>query len=381
MNERVAFRICGPLEVTVDGVTLPLGGVRQRSLLALLLVEANHVVSVDRIVDSLWGDEANDRAAATLQVHVSNLRKALSPAAAALGRPELVLTQRPGYFIRLSAAELDLLAFENGFAAARRAVMAEDPRRAVDELRRALALWRGAPLADVADQHFARGIVTRLEAMRLAAEQDRVEAELAIGRHREVLDELAALVADHPLDERLRGLLMLALYRSGRQAEALAAFQDGRRILVEELGLDPGPSLRELEGRILAQDPGLDSPSPVGTEPDPDIGTVLRSSVIVPAGVLVVEGTAGRTIDLRRPVTTIGRRSDRDVVLDDPRASRQHAEIRLAAGGFTVVDCGSSNGTRVNGQHVQTRRLLPGDEIEIGDTHLRFETDAGSAPA
>jgi DNA-binding SARP family transcriptional activator len=363
-----AIRVLGPLEVVVDGDALPLGGPKQRIVLALLLAEPNRVVSVDRMIDAIWGEDAVERAAGTVQVYVSNLRRALSPAAAAFGVDDFILTQRPGYVARVTAAQLDLLEFDEALARGRQAAAAGNPAKAAAELRHALGLWRGVPIADLADAPFAAGIVARLEAMRVAAEEERFEAELALGVKADLVAELAALVEANPFNERLRGLLMVALYRSGRQADALAAYQEGRRVLADELGIDPSPALRELEGRILAQDPRLDGAAT--GQVDLELGTIVRSSVVIPSAVLV---HGDQTVSLNRPVTTIGRRADRDVVLDDTQSSRLHAEIRVGPSGFTLVDLGSTNGTSVNGDRVREHVLRPGDEIVIGQTRLRFE--------
>src|SRR5712691_10892986 len=233
------FRILGPLEVVEEGHPVKLGGARQRALLAILLTRANEIVSTDRLIDELWGDRPPKTAANTLQYYVSQLRELLGA--------DRIVTRRPGYLIQVEPGELDLERFE----------------RLVEEggsegLRRALALWRGAPLADFAYDAFAQAAIGRLEELRLTALEKRIEADLALGRHGELAGELEGLVAGHPLRERPRGQLMLALYRSGRQAEALEAYQETRRALVEELGIEPSPALQELERAILRQDAALD---------------------------------------------------------------------------------------------------------------------------
>ncbi len=232
------FRILGPLEVISDGQALDLGGAKQRALLAVLLIHPNQVVSRDRLIDALWEESPPDTARKALQVHVSRLR-------AQLGR-DRIATRPPGYAIRVEPGELDADRFEG--------LAGEGGRRLVD----ALALWRGPPLADVADARFARQEIGRLEERRLAVLEERIEADLALGRHTELIAELESLAAEQPLRERLRALLMVALYRSGRQAEALAVYPDARRTLVDELGIDPGPELRDLHQRMLNQDPAFD---------------------------------------------------------------------------------------------------------------------------
>jgi DNA-binding SARP family transcriptional activator len=240
------FRILGPLEVVGEHGLVPLGGPKQRATLTILLLNANRVVSVDRLADDLYSGAAPVTAVTQVQRQISDLRKALGTTT--------IDTQAPGYVIRLAPEQLDLHRFERLTEGAGGA----EPRLAADLLREALALWRGEALADLAFEPFARSAIDRLEEIRLAALEQRLEAELALGRHAELTAELEQLVAEHPLRERLRGQLMLALYRSGRQAEALDVYRATREKLVEEFGLEPSAKLRELERAILAQDPSLD---------------------------------------------------------------------------------------------------------------------------
>ena len=244
------FRILGPLEAREEGRSLGLGGAKQRALLAILLLHANEVVSSDRLIDDLWGEEPPETAASALRVHIAQLRKAL-------GSSGVLLTRSPGYVLQIEPGQLDVDRFAQLVEEAGRAFADGRWKHASERLREALALWRGSPLADFAYERFAQTDISRLEELRLAALEKRIEADLALGRHAELVGELEALVAEHPLRERLRAQLMLALYRSGRQAEALAAYQDVRRILVEELGIDPGAELHDLERGILRQDPSL----------------------------------------------------------------------------------------------------------------------------
>ncbi len=252
------FRILGPLEVWDGGAEVSLGGPKPRALLAGLLLHPNEVVPTDRLIDELWGEDSPEDAAAALRVNVSRLRKAL---------PQDVLTTRsPGYVIRVEPDELDLHRFERLVDEGRSLLARGLAADASERLRDALSLWRGPALADFAYESFAQAAIARLEEIRLAAVELRIDADLALGRHDELVGELEALVAEHPLRERLRRYLMTALYRSGRQAEALDAYQDARRALVDELGIDPSPALQELERAILRQDPSLDveAPAPAG---------------------------------------------------------------------------------------------------------------------
>jgi DNA-binding SARP family transcriptional activator/tetratricopeptide (TPR) repeat protein len=240
------FRILGPLEVRDDGRALDVGGAKQRSLLAVLLLNANQVVSTDRLIDALWGEQPPETAGKAIQIYVSQLRRVLGK--------ERLETTAPGYLLRVDDDELDLHRFETLLEQSKET----DTEAASAKLRAALALWRGRPLEEFAYEPFAQLQIGRLEELQLACIEKRVDADLACGRHPELVGELEALVAEHRLRERLRGQLMLALYRSGRQAEALAAYQEARQVLVEELGIEPGKSLRELEKAILRQDSVLD---------------------------------------------------------------------------------------------------------------------------
>jgi DNA-binding SARP family transcriptional activator len=274
------FRILGPLEVVGDEGPLPLGGQKQRAVLAVLLLDANRVVSVDRLVDALWGEHAPKTAMTSLQNFVSQLRKALGA--------DVLETQMPGYRLRVDPGELDVDRFRQLCAAARTAELGE--RRTA--LREALALWRGPPLADFQFEAFAQGEIARLDELRLAALEDRVEADLEAGLAAELVAELESLVGNHPLRERLRAHLMLALYRSGRQAEALQVYQDARRALVEELGIDPSPALQELHGAILRQEVGLQpvgTPAPAEDHFEEVIATMLSGRVVPVLGTDVRE--------------------------------------------------------------------------------------------
>jgi YVTN family beta-propeller protein len=255
-DDRLEFRVLGPLEVRADGVAVRVGGPKQRALLAMLVLSANRVVSRERLVDELADDQPAEAADRTLAVQVSRLRKALGSG----GGESRLVARAPGYVLRVDAGELDLWIFERALADGRRALEEGDPERAADLLREGLSLWRGRPLADLEFEPFARVEVERLEELRLSAVEERVDAELALGRHAAVVAELEALVAEHPLRERVRGQLMLALYRCGRQADALEAYRKGRSLLANELALDPSPRLRALEQAILRQDRELDQP-------------------------------------------------------------------------------------------------------------------------
>ena len=248
------FRLLGPLEVTVDGEPVALGGQKQRALLATLLLEPNRIVSGDRLIDAVWGEIPPETARNTVQVYISQLRKRL-PAGA-------LETVPPGYRLVVDSATIDLFEFVRLCEEGRSELASGDAATATETLRAALGLWRGPALADLASVPFAQTEILRLEELRTAAYEDRIDADLALGRHDQLVPELEVLVAEHPLRERLRSQLMLALYRAGRQADALSAYQRARTTLVEQLGIEPGDALRRLERSILAHDPSLDLAAP-----------------------------------------------------------------------------------------------------------------------
>jgi WD40 repeat protein/DNA-binding SARP family transcriptional activator len=270
------FRILGPLEALDEGRTVALSGSKQRALLALLLLHPNETLSRDRLIDELWGEHPPDTATKTVQVHVSRLRKTLG-AAAGNGANGLVVTRDHGYELTLAEEQLDARQFERLLAEGSEELRAGRPELAVPALKRALSLWRGPAFADLAYEPFVQREIARLEDLRIDALEQLIDAKLALGRHTEVIGQLETLIGEHPYRERLHAQLMLALYRSERQADALQAYQNARRTLVGELGIEPGERLRALEQGILNQDPQLELPvvEPVELPPELDISTLL----------------------------------------------------------------------------------------------------------
>ena len=250
------FGILGPLRVLAQGGEVLVPGAKRRALLAVLLLHhRDAVVPAERLIDELWGDDPPATAAKGLQVHMSELRRALGD-----GQP--IVTRPNGYAVELAPGALDLEHLERRLDEARRLRSAGDLRGAAEALRAALALFRGPPLADVELLGRAAGEGARLDGVRLAALEDRLGLDLALGDHAAAIPELEALVTQHPYREQLHAHLMLALYRAGRQADALDAFRRARGVLVEELGLEPGPELQRLEAAVLAQDPALELAAP-----------------------------------------------------------------------------------------------------------------------
>ena len=304
------FRILGPLEVTDQGREPAIAANKQRALLAILLLHANEVVSSDRLIEELWGERPPASAAKSLQVYVSRLRHALE-GDRGNGTDGVIVTRGHGYLVRVGPGELDLSRFERLVEEGSEALADGVPERALERLREALALWRGPPLAEFAYEPFAQTEIARLEELHLSALEQRIDAELALGRHAQVIGELEALIDRNPFRERLRAQLMLALYRSDRQAEALEAYRRARRTLVEEVGVEPGEQLRSLERAVLAQDPALDAPlaanaasregPPSAEQPDgarppparrlraaPAVGALLTVALLLTAAVALI---------------------------------------------------------------------------------------------
>src|SRR5215218_5632443 len=262
------FRILGPVEVELDGPLVSTKGRKPRALLGLLLLHRNEPVAPEQLIDDLWGESAPATAANTLQVYVSQVRKLVV---------DRLKTEGGAYRLRVEPDELDADRFERLAGEGTAALGRKSYGEAAELLTEALALWRGPALADLRYDSFAQGEIVRLEELRLAALEDRIEAELGLGRQDQLIGELESLVAEHPTRERLRTLLMLALYRTGRQADALEAYRQAREALLEELGLEPGPELRDLEQAILRQDEALSRrPLPESNIPVPVSSLVGR---------------------------------------------------------------------------------------------------------
>jgi DNA-binding SARP family transcriptional activator len=275
-NSAMEFRILGPLEVLADDRVLPLGRGRQRALLAILLLRANQVVPTERLIDDLWSGEPPSTAPKMVQMYVAELRKALGK--------DVLRTASPGYTLRVEDHELDLDRFERLVGEARES----DPTAAAALLRRALALWRGPPIGEFAYDAWAQTEIARLEELRLTALEDRFDADLATGRAGDIVGELEAVARQHPFRDRLSAQLMLALYRAGRQAEALQHYRRTRTELLEELGLEPSQVLQRLERAILTQDPSLDARPHSVAPARRDVDDQIDAGVAVPENAILV---------------------------------------------------------------------------------------------
>ncbi len=327
-------RLLGPLEVHLGEGPVELGPRKQRAVLAMLALEAGRTVSADRLAAGLWGDEPPPSAPKMVQLYVSHLRRVLDGDAS-------IATRGRGYELQLPEGAVDTVRLER---------LLEESRA-----REALALWRGDPLADVADEPFAAAEIRRLEELRLRAAEMAIDADLEAGRHVEVISELDALVAANPLREHLHAQRMLALYRAGRQSEALAAYRDARAGLVEEIGVEPGAELQRLHEQILEHDPALDLPSPA--EPEPVAGSQAparrrsRALLIGAAALLLAGITAFGVIRVLEPDTVSG--IDEDTIgLIDPESGRitdrysvGHSPGAVTAGGGSVWVANRLDGT------------------------------------
>ena len=329
----MGFRILGPLELEDgDGRPVELGGRQQRLVLAMLLLNRNEAVSLDLLIDALWGEQPPPNAVKNVQIQISRLRKALEPQHA-------LRTRANGYALEVAPGEVDVDRFERLLEEGRRALAAGEPKQAEAALRGALELWRGPPLADFAYDSFAAGEIARLEELHLAALEEQIDAELALGLHADVTPRLRSLVAQHPLRERLRAQLMLALYRAARKADALRVYEETRRLLAEELGLEPSETLRRLHAAILADEPALAAPRRVSPpSPAPNVTPARhplvtgRSWTLLGLGgaLLLASALTVAVLSATRDQTT-PELSPRSLAAINPRSMRLTSVTSLAA--------------------------------------------------
>ena len=342
------YRILGPLAVyDEERRAIQLGGRQQRLVFAALLLHRNEVVSVDRLIDVLWGERPPTNAIKNVQVHLSRLRKALEFDGSEPEK-EIVRTRANGYVLEVAPGEVDADRFERLVDEGRGALAAADPEHAGMLLQEALALWRGPPLADFAYDSFAQGEIEKLRELRLRAVETRIDVDLALGRHDDVVPELQALVAEHRLRERFRGQLILALYRSGRKADGLHVYEDGRLALAEELGLEPSEGLQQLHREVLKDDPALSAPARVAPRSETTRGARAplpmfsgRRGMLLGLGgaLLLAAALAVAVFEVTRNRTSAGIVSvePNSLAAIDPETSRIVAEIPVGARPASVV--------------------------------------------
>ena len=358
----IEFRVLGSLEVVDQDDHLALGGPKQRALLAILLLHRGDPVSPDRLIDEIWAGEPPASANKIVQGYVSNLRKALGDG--------LLITQGRGYVLRTESGQLDVDRFEALASQGRGALEQGDALTAAAVLRQALGVWRGPALADFAYEPFAQSEIARLEESRLAVVEDRIDADLASGKHARLVGELEALVREHPLRDRLRGQLMLALYRSGREADALQAYRDARRELLDELGLEPGRALQELEHAILAHDPALDPPGrPIaGRSPAIARNRLRGAALILAAGTILLAVIVGVAVNLASSGASTVRVTPNSVAAIDVRNGRVVAAatvgtrpgpVAFGSGSLWIANLDDQTISRVDPRSLRTLRTIP----------------------
>ncbi|BBX95607.1 transcriptional regulatory protein EmbR [Mycobacterium lacus] len=377
MDKRLDLGLLGPLEMSIDGTLVPLGTPKQRAVLAMLVINRNRPVGVETLTTALWEDWPPSGARASIHSYVSNLRKLLSGAGI---DPRAVLAAAPpGYRLSIPDSSCDLGRFIAEKTAGVHAAAAGRFEQASRHLSAALAQWRGPVLDDLRDFQFVDAFATALVEDKILAHTAKAEAEIACGRASAVIVELEGLTAEHPYREPLWTQLITAYYLTDRQSDALGAYRRVKTTLAEDLGIDPGPTLRALNERILRQEP-LDAKKTAKTTA---VGTVTvldqRTRAAGEKVVAYLHETSGPSYPLQSVATRIGRLHDNDIVLDDANVSRHHAVIIDTGTNFIINDLRSSNGVHVQHQRIRsTATLNDGDHIRICDHEFTFQITPGT---
>ena len=360
----VAYRLLGGLQMLAHGVPVAVPNGNPAAVLALLVVRRNAVVSTDGLIEALWGEGAPSAARSGVQVAVSSLRRAIRAA----GIPDPVETTPPGYRLTAPVGTVDVDAVARNRRRARTALAAGDPSSASAYYRAALDLWSGEPLTDLRNYRFAEDFAVAWGEERLTLLQERIDADLLAGHSQQVIGDLVGLTREHPLHEHFWVQLISALYRVGRQAEALQAARSVRRILAEELGIDPGAELQDIERRVLRQDV---DPEHVRLPPAPAALETVIEDEAPPRGMLIAAD--GRRYPIPARGLTIGRLTDNDIVVDDSKVSRHHAAVTDTGAAFLITDLESTNGTRVDGYRLAgAAALMDGTVITIATYSWHF---------
>jgi SARP family transcriptional regulator, regulator of embCAB operon len=371
-TDPLRFGVLGPLQMTADGTEVQLGAAKQRAVLALLLINRNRPVAIDSLIDAAWRQHPRPEARASLHTYVSNLRRLLrnvgvDPAAVLVSAP-------PGYRISVPDAGCDIGRFNIEHAAGMRAAAVGRFEQASSHLSAALAEWRGPALDDLRDFEFVDAFAAALTEDKLVAQTARAEAEIACGRTHSIIGELEELAAEHPYREPLWAQLITAYYLAERQYDALEAYRRLKTTLAEDLGTDPGPTLRDLHERILRQEP-LDVNQAARVTAKRAVATLeRRTNARQRFAVAQLRDAAGRSYPLRGAATRIGRLHDNDIVLDDETVSRYHAMIVDTGASFVITDLRSVNGVHVANKRIRgSATLADHDHIRICDHEFTFE--------
>jgi SARP family transcriptional regulator, regulator of embCAB operon len=374
-GDAVEFGVLGPLQMTFGGALVPLGTPKQRAVLAVLVVNANRPVDIDTLIGAAWNQRPPPGARATLHAYISNLRRLMSSAGADRA---LLASAPPGYRLAIGRDQYDLGRFRTKKDAGVHAAAAAQFEQASRLMSDALAQWRGPFLEDLRDFQFVETLATAFDEEKIVAHTAHVEAQIACGRPDAVIMELETLIAEHAYREPLWAQLMTAYYLAGRQTDALDAYLRVKTRLAEDLGIDPGPKLRELYEQVLRQEPvDVRKAAQVHAE------ETIASSVVVEGNATPIRrpvaaalrGADGQRHALAGTATRIGRSSDNDIVLPDVKVSRHHAVITDNGTAFVITDLGSVNGVRVGGQRIDpSAELCEGDRVRIGDQEFTLET-------
>ena len=367
-ENKIGFGVLGPLLMTVDGAPVPLGTPKQRAVLAVLVMNRNRPVGIDSLITAAWEQWPPPEARASLHSYISNLRRLLGDA-----RPMLA-NAPPGYRLTVGDTTCDIGRFVLEKTAGVQAAAAGRFEQATDHLTTALAEWRGPVLEDLRDFQFVDAFATALTEDKVVAHTARAEAEIACGRGYAVIGELESLTVEHPYREPLWAQLIIAYYLAERQSEALDAYQRLKTTLADDLGIDPGPTVRALHERILRQEP-LDvkraaRTTAVHTSHNIDLRTSVNPSSVLAS----LRATSGLVYPMHAAATRIGRLPDNDIVLDDASVSRHHAVIIDTGTSFVITDLRSANGVDVGNERIRgTATLADGDRIRICDHEFTFE--------
>ncbi|WP_055405495.1 MULTISPECIES: BTAD domain-containing putative transcriptional regulator [unclassified Mycobacterium] len=377
VDKRLELGLLGPLEMSVDGTLVALGTPKQRAVLALLLMNRNSPVAVDRLITALWDDQPPSGARASIHSYVSNLRKLLGGAGI---EPRMVLAAAPpGYRLNIDENAYDLGRFIAEKTAGVHAAASGKFEDASRHLTAALAEWRGPVLEDLREFGFVDTFATSLVEEKILVHGAMAEAEIACGRASAVITELEALTTEHPYREPLWAQLITAYYLTDRQSDALAAYRRVKATLADDLGIDPGPTLRSLNEQILRQEP-LDVKRTAKTAAV-DTVTVLEQHTMVSGqqAIAYLHEASGRSYPLRAAATRIGRLGDNDIILDSPKVSRHHAVIVDTGTSFIINDLRSSNGVHVQHERIRSAATLrDGDHVRICDYEFTFQIAADS---